>query len=104
MRPILANPKKYWSPFPEALQLSEISKSLSNFILKYVPFERVVYLEMFRENFAYYQHLSEFEQVDAVICSFTVSLCEAYMSLNKTIILNPAHRYYKKSILFPYKY
>lgn len=92
MKPILANPKNKNSPYPKALQLSKISNSLSYFIRNYLPFEQNVNLTAFRENFAYYQNLIEFKQVDAVICSFTVSLCEAYMSLNKTIIFNPAHR------------
>lgn len=92
MRPILANPKRGSSPYMDTLMLSEISGSLSQFIRNYVPFERNVHLETFRENFEFYQNLTEFEQVDAVICSFTVSLCEAFMAFNKTIIFNPAHR------------
>ena len=90
--PILANPKYKRSPYAETLRVSKITYSMSKFMLNYVPFEREVHLQTFHENFDYYKNLSEFEQVDAIVCSFTVSLCEAFMSFNKTIILNPAHR------------
>jgi hypothetical protein len=48
---------------------------------------------MVKENFDFYKKLSDFKQVDVSICSFPVSMCEAFIPLNKTIIFNPAWRY-----------
>jgi hypothetical protein len=49
--------------------------------------------KLIRSNFNYYRNVDEFKQVDAVICSFPASMCEAFIPLNKTIIFNPTHRY-----------
>ncbi len=46
-----------------------------------------------KENFEFYKKLSDFKEVDMSICSFPVSMCEAFIPLNKTIIFNPAFRY-----------
>jgi hypothetical protein len=49
--------------------------------------------EMIKENYHFFKDAPEFQPVHAVICSFTSSMCEGFIALNKTIIFNPAHRY-----------
>lgn len=45
-----------------------------------------------KEHFQYYKDNADFKNADAVICSFSSALCEAFIPLNKTIIFNPANR------------
>jgi len=46
-----------------------------------------------KENYEFHKNLSEFKDVDMITCAFTSSMCEGFIPLNKTIIVNPAHRY-----------
>ena len=93
-RPILLSTKYDKSPFPESLMLSEILYNLSN----YIKHHKGIGIDMnkeyeIKENFEYYKNLEVIKSIDYVICSFIVSVCEAFIPLNKTIIFNPAHRY-----------
>lgn len=91
---ILANPKKTASAYPDAIRLGQISYSLSQYLQDYDISNRNRSLEiLYRENFVYYQNRSEFRRVDAILCSQPVALCEGFMALNKTLILNPLRRY-----------
>lgn len=45
------------------------------------------------ENFNFYKDDKEFASVDFIICCFLASMCEGFLPLNKTIVLNSAHRY-----------
>ncbi len=49
--------------------------------------------QILKENYEFYKNSSDFKDVDMVTCAFSVSMCEAFIPLNKTIIFNPAHRY-----------
>jgi len=93
--PILAGFKQAQSPYPNALALSTISNQLSEFVKNYKSVNIHELKESaVKENFEYYKQSSDFKNVDAVICSFMASMCEAFIPLNKTIIFNPAHRYF----------
>ena len=46
-----------------------------------------------RQNFDFYKSDPDFADVDFVLCSFVPSVCEGFLPLNKTIIMNAAHRY-----------
>jgi hypothetical protein len=44
--------------------------------------------------FDFYKDDPELASVDAFVCSFPASFCEAYMPFNKTIIFYPGHRFF----------
>ena len=48
---------------------------------------------MIQENFEFYKNDPTCASVDAFHCLFPASMCEMWMPFNKTIIINPAHRY-----------
>ena len=48
---------------------------------------------MIKENFEFYKSDSTCTSVDAFHCLFPASMCEMWMPFNKTIIVNPVHRY-----------
>jgi hypothetical protein len=81
--------------YPELLKRSaKISYQRSKFVLSHEVLGHYELTEsILKENFEFYKKSSDFNETDAVICSFTSSLCEAFIPLNKTIIFNPAHRY-----------
>ena len=46
-----------------------------------------------RDLFNYYKNSDDIKNVDAFLCAFPSSLCEAFFSFNKTVIFAPAHRF-----------
>jgi hypothetical protein len=91
---ILAGTKGYASPYPNFIKLANLSKNLSKYVHAFSGVDkRSSSEELVKENYEYYKNDSDFKNVDYVICSFTASLCEGFIPLNKTIIFNPAHRY-----------
>ena len=91
--PVLAGYKKNRSPFPKKLALARQAKRLSRFVQTVgVNIESISELQI-KENYEFYKNDTDFTEVDAVICSFPSSMCEAFIPLNKSIIFNPAHRY-----------
>ena len=91
--PILAGHKGKKSPFPDALKLSRQANHLSEFIKYFTTWRHEVREGHIKENFEAYKNDEQFNQVDAVMCSFPSSMCEAFIPLNKSIIFSPAHRY-----------
>ena len=49
--------------------------------------------DLIRKNFDFYKDDETISTADGFICSFPSSMCEIWMPFNKTIIINPAHRY-----------
>lgn len=91
--PILAGFNGAKSPYPKALTLAKITDHISPFIKNYRSVSiRELKESSVKSNFDYYKTDLDFKPVDAVICSFISSICEAFIPLNKTIIFNPAHR------------
>lgn len=93
-KPILAGHKLTRSPYPETLKLSKITTKLSSLILQHTQIHlNELGEKLTKENYEYYKNNEEFNQVDAVICSFPSSMCEGFMPLNQTLIFNPAKMY-----------
>jgi hypothetical protein len=92
---IAAGTKGASNMYPEILKRSaKISYERSQFVLSHDKLDHYELTEsILKENFEFYKSSKDFNEADAVICSFTSSLCEAFIPLNKTIIFNPAHRY-----------
>ena len=87
--------KLFESQYPETLQLSRVSTHLSRYILELKENRQDVHLSeaQIKENYNFYKQDTDFNKVDAVVCSFPSSMCQAFIPLNKSIIFNPAHRY-----------
>ena len=49
--------------------------------------------DLIRKNFDFYKDDKTISTADGFICSFPSSMCEIWMPFNKTIIINPGHRY-----------
>lgn len=92
---LLANGKGMSSPFPEAIRLGKLITRISTFVYRYSRVDRreLGPESVVADNFNYYKSDPDFQQADYVICSFLATMCEAFIPLNKTIIINPAHRY-----------
>lgn len=91
---ILAGHKYYKSPYPEALRLGKIIKRFSNLIKTHQSIkDKRIAKNIIKQNFYFYKDDPDFINVDGVICSFSSSMCEAFIPLNQTIIFNPAKMY-----------
>ena len=96
-KPILGESTHRWKrvggTYPEAIKLSGHSNRLSNLQKKFVTSQSKLDEASLLEHFNFYKDDPQFNQADAVICSFPMHLCEAFIALNRTIIFNPGHRY-----------
>lgn len=64
---------------------------MSEFSKNFTSMSKLTDVSM-KEHFQFYKDNADFKNADAVICSFSSALCEAFIPLNKTIIFNPANR------------
>jgi hypothetical protein len=93
-KPILAGTKGYDSPFPEAIKLGKLVTRLSSYVKKYSDLGNIpLNMTFVEENYNFYKNDNDFKTDDYVFCAFASSMCEGFIPLNKTIIINPAHQY-----------
>ena len=96
-KPILGESTHRWKrvggTYPEAIKLSGQSNRLSNLMKKFVTSQSKLDETSLLEHFNFYKDDPQFNQTDAVICSFPMHLCEAFIAFNRTIIFNPGYRY-----------
>ena len=79
--------------YPEASKLADHSHRLSNLLKRFDTSQSKLDEASLLEHFNFFKDDAQFNQADAVICSFPMHLCEAFIALNRTIIFNPGHRY-----------
>jgi hypothetical protein len=79
---------------PEDARVGKVMDRLSNYFKQHsVQHNMVLGREAMEENFEFYKNDLEFRNVDLVVCSYLANMCEGFISLNKTILLNPSQRY-----------
>ena len=73
--------------------LVQLDDGLDNSLVNQPKDNDVIPEDLIRKNFDFYKDDETINTADGFICSFPSSMCEMWMPFNKTIIINPAHRY-----------
>jgi len=95
---LLAGHKGRYTSYPHVFEMKGIEfvddyRKLSTLIRQTSGHHRYIKPEDISRMYKYYKYDPIIAQVDAFICSFPASFCEAYLPYDKSIIFLPAHRY-----------